>query len=94
MRGQADAQQLSGGAVSMTSAAAALYDGLLPRAMPQFTLPQLSPGERALVVGMGGGCDVFAATALARKWKAQHQSSPETTVLFANCIAPSPAKKT
>ena len=67
----------------MMSSAAALYDGLLPRVMPIFNLPPLSPGERALVVGMGGGCDVFAATAIARKWK---NSSSLSTVLFANCI--------
>ena len=60
-----------------------LYDGLLPHKAPLFSLPQLTPSTRALVVGMGGGCDVFAAAAVAHMWKADH---PDSTVLFANCV--------
>merc|ERR1719473_1095520 len=52
--------------------------------MPEFELPQLSASSRAIVIGMGGGCDVFAATALSRVWQSQ---APEgATVLSANCI--------
>ena len=66
------------------STATVLYDGLLPRGMPNFELPKLEPTSRAIVIGMGGGCDVFAATALGRLW--QSQSPDGATVLFANCI--------
>jgi hypothetical protein len=65
-----------------------LYDGLLPRPLQNFPLPPLSASSRAIVIGMGGGCDVFAATALGRLWQSQ---SPEgATVLFANCIGARP----
>ena len=70
------------------AAIAVLYDGLLPRPLQNFPLPPLSASSRAIVIGMGGGCDVFAATALGRLWQSQ---SPEgATVLFANCIGARP----
>ena len=61
---------------------APLYDGLLPRAMPTFAMPSLASPRRGLVLGMGGGCDVFAAYAIAQAWAAQEKSE----VLYANCI--------
>ena len=60
----------------------ALYHGLLPRVVPPFVLPSLSANQRGLVLGMGGGCDGFAAFALAQKWG----SAVEGPVLYGNCI--------
>ena len=60
------------------------YAGLLPRALPLFQLPALGDSSRALVLGMGGGCDVFAASALAGIWAAE---CPSAAVLFGNCIS-------
>lgn len=65
-----------------------LYDALLPRALPAFVLPVLKSGQRALVIGMGGGCDVIAAFALAQNWKA---SAPHgATVMYSTCVSPRP----
>ena len=63
-----------------------LYDGLLPRELPHFTLPSLESPCRGLVLGMGGGCDVFAAFALARAWA----GGVSGEVLYGNCISPRP----
>jgi len=63
-----------------------LFDGLLPRVLPAYAPPALRPGERGLVLGMGGGCDVFAAWAVAREWQAAAGSAGE--VLFGNACAP------
>jgi len=69
-------------------AALGLYDGLLPRGLPRFAFPALCPSSRALVLGMGGGCDVFAASALARLWAT---GAPEgARVAFATCIGARP----
>ena len=38
-------------------------------------------------MGMGGGCDVFAACSFAHQWSAEN---PGATVLFANCVGPRP----
>ena len=59
------------------------YAGLLPRSIPRFQLPTLGDSSRALVLGMGGGCDVFAAAAVASIWAAE---SPSAAVFFGNCI--------
>ena len=64
-----------------------LYDGLLPRALSIFELPSLRSGQRGIVIGMGGGCDVLGALAFAQAWEAR---SPGGTVLFANCVSPRP----
>ncbi|EOD39466.1 hypothetical protein EMIHUDRAFT_199930 [Emiliania huxleyi CCMP1516] len=64
-----------------------LYDGLLPRALSIFELPSLRSGQRGIVIGMGGGCDVLGALAFAQAWEAR---SPGATVLFANCVSPRP----
>ena len=61
-----------------------LFDGphaLLPRALTQYVLPPLS--NRGLVLGMGGGCDVFAAYALSQAWSQQEVGS---CILYGNCI--------
>ena len=61
-------------------------DGLLPRSLPAFALPALAAGQRGLVLGMGGGCDVIGALAVAELW--QQSSDPGATVLFGNCVSP------
>ena len=61
----------------------AFYDGLLPRALPTFSLPVLKSTERGLVIGMGGGCDVLGALAVAQAW--QQVSEPGATIIFGNC---------
>ena len=66
----------------------ALYDGLLPRALPTFSLPVLKATERGLVIGMGGGCDVMGALAVAQAW--QQVSEPGATIIFGNCVSPRP----
>eukprot|EP00928_Gymnodinium_smaydae_P045828 TRINITY_DN30502_c0_g1_i1.p1 TRINITY_DN30502_c0_g1~~TRINITY_DN30502_c0_g1_i1.p1 ORF type:complete len:311 (+),score=43.46 TRINITY_DN30502_c0_g1_i1:143-1075(+) len=64
------------------------YHGLLPRDLPLYKLPELTLTSRALVIGMGGGCDVFAAVSLAARWQSE---SPEgAKVLSANCISERP----
>jgi hypothetical protein len=63
-----------------------LFDGLLPRALPTYTLPRLGAGERGLVLGMGGGCDVVAAAVLARAWERESNGA----VCFGNCIGTRP----
>ena len=66
-----------------------LVSGLLPRTFPShFVLPSLGAGRRGLVVGMGGGCDVFAAYALAQLWS--ETSASEATVLYGNCVGSRP----
>mmetsp|Transcript_48273 Transcript_48273/g.151723 ORF Transcript_48273/g.151723 Transcript_48273/m.151723 type:complete len:328 (+) Transcript_48273:65-1048(+) len=65
-----------------------LLHGLLPRPLGRFALPALAAGRRALVLGMGGGCDVIAALALARAW--EQVAGPGATVLYATCISPRP----
>lgn len=67
------------------SAGAALYDNLLPRALPLFAFP--SHAARCLVLGMGGGCDCFAAATLAKAWA---EAIPTATVLHGNCIGRRP----
>ena len=62
------------------------YDGLLPRALPNFRLPRLAATQRGLVIGMGGGCDVLAAQAVAQAW--QRAAEPGAVVIFANCVSP------
>ncbi|KAL1524748.1 hypothetical protein AB1Y20_019631 [Prymnesium parvum] len=59
---------------------------LLPREAPRFTLPPLAAGKRGLVLGMGGGCDVIGALAVAKLWK--EQSQPDAAVLYGNCVSP------
>lgn len=66
------------------------YDGLLPRALPRFMFPPLSATSRAIVIGMGGGCDVFAAGVMCKLWKSQPSTESGATVLFANCVGPRP----
>ena len=66
----------------------AFYDGLLPRALPTFSLPVLKSTERGLVIGMGGGCDVLGALAVAQAW--QQVSEPGATIIFGNCVSPRP----
>jgi len=58
---------------------------LLPRVLPVFRLPRLTESTRAMVIGMGGGCDVFAATAYADIWRAEN---PTATVLCGGCTGP------
>ena len=48
--------------------------------------PPLAEGARALVLGVGGGCDVFAAHALAQIWAGA--SPNKATVMCGNCIGP------
>ena len=64
----------------------ALYAGLLPRELPVFSLPPLGAQRRGFVLGMGGGCDVFAAFAVARLWAASEIGD----VLYGNCIGARP----
>lgn len=71
----------------MSAAAAGLLD-LAPRALPNYEMPKLQAGQRAIVIGMGGGCDVFAAVAMANMWQSQCESG--ALVLSANCIGPRP----
>ena len=42
-------------------------------------------GARLLVLGMGGGCDVFAAFAIAQLLRG---ANPQAEVIYANCISP------
>jgi len=57
-----------------------MLDGLLRASLPPYHYPPLSRGERGLVIGMGGGCDVFASWALAQEWA---EAQPEGEVLYA-----------
>mmetsp|Transcript_35519 Transcript_35519/g.82942 ORF Transcript_35519/g.82942 Transcript_35519/m.82942 type:complete len:311 (-) Transcript_35519:187-1119(-) len=61
--------------------------GLLPRVLPAFRLPRLEASSRALVLGMGGGCDVFAAAAFAELWQTEN---PRSVVLFGTCTGTRP----
>ena len=75
---------------TIAAAMSSTYDDLLPRALPLYTLPPLTASSRAIVIGMGGGCDVFASTVLGRMW--QSQATAGAVVLFANCIGPRPLR--
>ena len=66
---------------------ASTVDGLLPRPMEAYRPIPIPPSSRAIVIGMGGGCDCFAAAAIAKLLQAE---SSGATVLFANCIGPRP----
>ncbi len=77
-------------------ACSATLHGLLPRPRASYdALPALKPMERVLVLGAGGGCDVFAAAEFARALKAAaapHDASSDAgpTVLYANCVGERP----
>jgi ubiquitin len=47
--------------------------------------PYLEHRKKILVLGMGGGCDVFAAYAVALQIEAMY---PSAVVLYGNCISP------
>ncbi|KAL3908407.1 MAG: hypothetical protein SGPRY_009809, partial [Prymnesium sp.] len=53
-----------------------------------YQLSALLGGERGLVLGMGGGCDVLAALSLSLAWR--RLSHPSATVVYATCISPRP----
>ena len=53
-----------------------------------YSLPPLGPSKRALVLGMGGGCDVFAAFAIAQLWSEQESCHESAVVLYGNAVSP------
>ena len=61
-----------------------LIDGLLPCPQATWHWPTTNAGERVLVIGMGGGCDVFAAMAVARQLEAKAKAG--STILFGSAI--------
>ena len=53
-----------------------------------YSLPPLGPSSRALVLGMGGGCDVFAAYSIAQLWGEQASCHESAVVLYGNAVSP------
>jgi len=58
--------------------------GLFSEPPAVWSPPPLGPGARALVLGVGGGCDVFAAYALSQLWS--RTAARGALVMYANCI--------
>ena len=91
-----DATLGHGGFIQIADSAATqpgpTVDNLLPRELPGYEPPLLKTLERALVIGMGGGCDVFAAWALAQHW--QQRTGRAGIVLYGSVCSPRHVYKT